>query len=107
MYNSNTWEIDDIDFEWDPEKAAINLAKHGVSFEDAMRVFFDPYARLFADPDHSGDEERFVIVGMDLKARVLTVCHCQRGLGNVVRIISARKATKMESAEYWRYCHEG
>ena len=101
------WEIDDIDFEWDSEKAALNLAKHGVFFEDAMRVFFDPYARVFEDPDHSDTEERFIIVGMDLKARVLTVCHCLREECDIVRIISARKATKTEANEYWRYCHEG
>lgn len=96
-----------IDFEWDLTKAEANIAKHGVEFEEAATVFGDPYARVVDDPDHSIDEERFIIIGMSLSARVLTVCHCYRGEGDVIRIISARKATKTESKQYWRYCHEG
>lgn len=97
-----------IDFEWDESKARINLAKHGVSFEEATGVFYDPYARVIDDPEHSLDEERFVILGESRKARTLTVCHCLRGPnGETVRIISARKATKSESDQYWRHIHEG
>ena len=91
-------------FEWDVDKARTNLAKHGVSFEEATAVFGDPHARVIADPDHSFDEERFVILGMSLQARELVVCYCRRGLeGAVVRIISARRATKVEVRQYWRF----
>lgn len=93
-----------VDFEWDSGKARINLAKHGVSFEEAMTVFSDPYARVIADPDHSLEEERLVILGMSMRARELVVCHCRRGPGgSTVRIISARKATKSEARQYWRF----
>lgn len=92
-----------IDFDWDAEKAAINIAKHGVSFEDAATVFDDKYARMIDDPDHSDFEDRFVIVGFDAKARLLTVCHCYRGSNDVIRLISARRATKNEAKGYWRY----
>lgn len=93
-----------IAFEWDHHKARANLIKHGVSFPEAATVFDDPYARVIADPDHSQDEERFVILGMSIQARELVVCHCRRGASeSVVRIISARKATKSEMKQYWRY----
>lgn len=92
-----------IDFEWDDDKAARNLTKHGVSFESAMDAFSDPYARVSPDPGHSDDEERFFLIGMDLEHRVLTVCHCERRGGNAIRIISARKSTKTEAKQYWRY----
>ena len=93
-----------VDFEWDSGKAKTNLAKHGVSFEEAMTVFGDPYARVIADPDHSLEEERLVILGMSMRARELVVCHCRRGPGgSAVRIISARKATKFEARQYWRF----
>ena len=96
-----------IDFEWDPNKAEISVAKHGVTFKEAATVFGDPYARVIDDPDHSLDEERFVIIGLSSRANVLTVCHCLRGKGSIIRIISARKATKNELRQYWRHCHEG
>ena len=97
-----------IDFEWDPEKARVNLAKHGVSFEEARGVFYDPYARVIDDPDHSIEEERFIILGESRRARTLVVCHCLRGDSReTVRIISARKATRREADQYWRYVHEG
>lgn len=92
-------------FEWDERKAATNLAKHGVSFEAAADAFSDPYARVSPDIKHSDVEERFFLIGMDLDARVLTVCHCERD-GEIIRIISARKSTKTEAQQYWRYRHE-
>jgi uncharacterized DUF497 family protein len=87
-------------FEWDDRKAAANESKHGVSFEEARAVFFDERARLIDDPDHSGDEERFILLGLSGTLRLLVVCHCYRGEGNVIRIISARKATARESKSY-------
>ena len=95
----DNWEID---FEWDENKAAINVAKHGVSFEDAATVFDDRYARKMADPDHSGAEDRFVLLGLDVRADVLIVCHCYRD-GGAIRLISARRATKNEANSYWRW----
>ena len=95
-----------ITFEWDDEKAESNLAKHDVSFSEAATVFYDPYAIVVDDDEHSIDENRFIIVGLSATARVLTVCHCYREQNEVIRIISARKATKNEEAEYWRRWHE-
>jgi uncharacterized DUF497 family protein len=87
-------------FEWDDRKAATNLKKHGVSFEEAKTVFFDERAKLIDDPDHSEDEERFVLLGISSALRLLLVCHCYRSKGNVIRIISARKAISKESKSY-------
>lgn len=87
-------------FEWDERKAATNAKKHGVSFEEARSVFFDERARLIDDPDHSENEERFVLLGLGSSLRLLLVCHCYRTAGNVIRIISARKATARESKSY-------
>lgn len=87
-------------FEWDRRKAATNLLKHGVSFEEAKSVFFDEYARLIDDPDHSHEEERFVLLGLSRALRLLTVCHCYRRRGEVIRIISTRKATRNEAKFY-------
>ena len=87
-------------FEWDDRKASINLKKHGVSFEEARTVFFDERARLIDDPDHSEGEERFVLLGLSSSLRLLLVCHCYRSEGNVIRIISARKAVPEESKSY-------
>lgn len=67
-----------------------------------MESFYDPYARIIDDPDHSDSEERFVLIGMSMSARILTVSHCMRSEGSIVRIISARKATKGEERQYWR-----
>ena len=89
-----------IRFEWDPKKAADNLRKHQVSFEEARSVFFDDFAVQFFDEENSSDEERFLMLGMSIGARLLIVCHCERESGEVIRIISARKATKRESAFY-------
>ncbi|MDE1942808.1 MAG: BrnT family toxin [Betaproteobacteria bacterium] len=87
-------------FEWDPRKAAANLKKHGVSFEEARSVFYDEHARLIADPDHSESEDRFILMGLSHSLRVLIVCHCCRSEDRVIRIISARKATAGESRSY-------
>lgn len=95
-----------IDFEWDDRKAAINLEKHGVSFEAAADAFSDSYARVVPDPKHSDYEERFFLIGMDLGSRVLTVCHCERCGGSRIRIISARRSTRSEERQYWRYRNE-
>lgn len=96
-----------ISFEWDDAKAESNLARHDVSFEEASTVFYDPHALVIFDDEHSSEENRFVIVGLSAVARVLTVCHCYRELNEVIRIISARRATKNEESEYWRRWHEG
>ena len=87
-------------FEWDERKAKANTKKHGVSFEEARSVFFDERARLIDDPDHSEDEERFILLGQSSSLRLLLVCHCYRSANNVIRIISARKATARESKSY-------
>jgi uncharacterized DUF497 family protein len=87
-------------FDWDPSKAAANLKKHQVSFDEAKTVFFDDFAVQFFDEEHSDTEERFIMLGMSSNARLLVVCHCERVGGEVIRIISARKATRGESAFY-------
>jgi len=87
-------------FEWDSHKAAANLRKHGVSFEEARSVFFDEQARLIDDPDHSEEEDRFVLLGLSGALRLLLVCHCYRSEGEVIRIISARRATRTEAKFY-------
>ena len=92
--------MSDLHFEWDPRKAAANARKHGVGFEEAKSVFSDDRAKLIDDPDHSEDEDRFVLLGLGGLLRVLVVCHCYRGEGNGIRIISARKATSTESRSY-------
>ena len=86
--------------EWDPRKAVLNLQKHGVSFEDARTVFSDDRARLIDDPDHSDAEERFLLLGLSSSLRLLVVSHCYRAKGNVIRIISARKASREEQRFY-------
>lgn len=87
-------------FEWDSLKATANAKKHGVSFEEARSVFVDERAKLIDDPEHSEDEDRFVLLGLSSALRLLLVCHCHRSGGNVIRIISARKATAKESRSY-------
>lgn len=87
-------------FEWDENKNAINKAKHKVSFEEAQTVFYDADAVVIDDPDHSETEERFIILGFSVKAKLLVVCHCYRESDSVIRIISARKATAKESRQY-------
>lgn len=89
-----------IKFEWDSAKATANIKKHGVSFEEAQSAFYDEFAIQFFDDDHSSDEERFLLLGMSTGSRLLLVAHCEREAGHVIRIISARKASKRESAFY-------
>jgi uncharacterized DUF497 family protein len=89
-----------IKFEWDSTKAASNLKKHQVSFDEAKSVFYDDFAVQFFDEEHSPDEERFLMLGLSAGSKLLIVCHCERQDGQVIRIISARKATKRESAFY-------
>ena len=89
-----------IKFEWHPSKAASNLKKHQVSFEEAQTVFYDELAVQFFDVEHFDDEERFLLLGMSAHSKLLIVCHCEREGGDVIRIISARKATKRESTHY-------
>ena len=89
-----------IKFEWHPSKAAANLKKHQVSFEEAQTVFYDDFAVQFFDDVHSQEEDRFLLLGMSVHSKLLLVCHCERQGGEVIRIISARKATKRESAFY-------
>lgn len=91
-----------ISFNWDSTKAALNAKKHGVSFEEAQSIFYDEYAVQFFDEAHSSDEERFLMLGMSSGASLLLVCHCERDNGDIIRIISARKATRRESAFYSR-----
>jgi hypothetical protein len=87
-------------FEWDASKAASNAKKHKVTFEVAKTVFYDDFAVQFFDEEHSFDEERFLLLGMSSDARLLLVCHCERADGDVIRIISARKATESEAQNY-------
>lgn len=89
-----------IGFEWDEAKAAENLRKHKVSFDEAQTVFYDEFAVQFFDEGHAEDEDRFLMLGMSSGARLLIVCHCEREEGHTIRIISARKATRRESAFY-------
>ena len=90
----------EIQFEWDNDKATSNLRKHKVSFEEAKEVFSDPLARIIDDPDHSNEEDRFIILGASSRQRVLIVCHCYRLNDEIIRIISARRATKNEQRYY-------
>ncbi len=89
-----------IRFEWNPRKASANFKKHGVSFAEAQSVFYDENAVQFFDDEHSESEERFLLLGMSITARLLLVCHCERGEGDTIRILSARPATKRESSFY-------
>lgn len=106
MYHVSMIKNGYIEFEWDERKAAVNVKKHGVSFESAADAFSDPYARVVPDARHSDYEERFFLIGMDLESRVLTICHCERHGGSTIRIISARKSTRTEERQYWRYRNE-
>ena len=92
--------MNEVVFEWDDNKNAINQKKRGVSFEEAETVFYDENALLISDPDHSMDEERFILLGFSYRARMLIVCHCYRRSESVIRIISARKATPFGIRQY-------
>jgi uncharacterized DUF497 family protein len=93
--------MNEINFEWDEHKNKSNKRKHKVSFEDAQTVFLDENAIRFFDPDHSDDEDRFLMLGMSFTLRVLVVSHCYKENDSVIRIISARKADKQEQSNYW------
>jgi len=92
--------MDDLVFSWDTRKNLTNQEKHFVSFEEAKTVFYDEFARLIHDPEHSEDEDRFILLGFSNQIRMLVVCHCYREVEGVIRIISARKATKSEQNMY-------
>ncbi len=94
--------MDGLSFVWDERKNLANQRKHGVSFEEAQTAFLDERARVFFDPDHSEDEDRFILLGMSFQVRVLVVCHCERENDLVVRLISARRADRREEEDYWR-----
>jgi uncharacterized protein len=94
--------VGNIAFAWDRRKARSNLAKHGVSLEEAQSVFLDESARLIDDPDHSEDEDRFLLLGYSFQARCLIVSHCYRQSDSEIRLISARHATEQEEEVYWR-----
>lgn len=87
-------------FDWDTNKNLANIKKHKISFEEAKTVFFDENARIISDPEHSDFGERFIILGISYKLKLLIVVHTYRGSDEVIRIISARKATKSESKYY-------
>ena len=89
-----------MSFGWDRTKAESNLKKHKISFEEAQTVFSDPNARMIFDPEHSGDEDRFILLGISSGLRLLVVCHCYIEDDMVIRIISARKAYKNEQKQY-------
>ena len=92
----------ELRFEWDEAKNRSNIKKHGVSFEEAQTVFLDDHAIRFYDPDNSLDEDRFIMLGVSFTLRTLVVCHCYRENERVIRIISARKATRTEAKHYER-----
>ncbi len=94
--------MDDLTFEWNINKSVSNIRKHGVSFDEAKTVFTDEYARLINDPDHSQDEDRFILLGASIDSKLLVVCHCIRE-ADCIRIISARKAGKQERKVYEDY----
>ncbi len=98
--------MDELKFGWDLNKATTNLKKHRVSFEEAKTVFFDDYARLIADPEHSEEEDRFILLGLSVRLRLLVVSHSYREDGQMIRIISARIAKRPEQTQYEGFRHE-
>jgi uncharacterized DUF497 family protein len=90
-----------LSFIWDKKKSLINRKKHGISFEEAQTIFFDEHALIIYDPDHSQEENRFILLGLSAKLRILVVCHCYCEQEQQIRIISARKATRSEQKQYW------
>ena len=89
-------------FEWDENKNRENKRKHVISFEEAQTAFYDANAMVYADPDHSGNEDRFILLGLSFRLRTLVVCHCYLQEEVLIRIISARKADKDEQRDYWK-----
>jgi uncharacterized DUF497 family protein len=94
--------MNEVGFGWDDKKEKANIKNHGISFDEASTTFYDENAIQFFDPDHSEDEDRFILLGISFKLKVLVVCHCFRKEETVVRIISARKADRGEEKDYWR-----
>jgi uncharacterized DUF497 family protein len=92
-----------IKFIWDEKKAKSNVNKHGIAFDEAATVFDDDNARVIYDPDHSKEEDRFIILGLSCSMKVLVVCHCYRENDKQIRIISARKGDKKEQKQYWGF----
>jgi uncharacterized DUF497 family protein len=92
--------MDYIQFLWDENKNKKNIISHKISFEEAKTVFFDPNAKVIYDPDHSKDEDRFIILGISKLLNILVVCHCYKENDNTIRLISARKATPKEQKQY-------
>ena len=96
--------MDDLRFVWDPRKAKANAKKHGVTFEEAETVFLDERALLLSDPDHSEDEDCFILLGASARLRLLVVCHCYRESESTIRVINARKADRDERRQYEERC---
>jgi len=97
-----TVRMEGLHFTWDEKKNRANWRKHGVTFEEARSAFFDEHAKVYFDPDHSDDEDRFILLGFSYHLRSLVVCHCYRENDMEIRIISARKADKREQEDYKR-----
>ena len=91
----------EISFEWDENKSSLNKKKHGISFKEAQTVFSDENALHLHDPDHSHEEDRFILLELSYSLRILVVCHCYRKNDEAIRIISVRKATHSEQKQYW------
>jgi len=92
--------MDYLGFIWDEDKNKKNIISHKISFEEAKTVFYDPNAKVIFDPDHSKDEDRFIILGISKFLNLLVVCHCYKENDKIIRIISARKATTKEKKQY-------
>jgi uncharacterized DUF497 family protein len=91
----------DISFEWDEKKHSLNKRKHGTSFVEAQTVFADENGLILHDPDHSHEEDRYVLLDLSSRLRILVVSHTYRKDDGIIRIISARKATHSEQEQYW------
>lgn len=102
MYDNYNISIKELSFEWNIKKNEINKRKHGIAFEEALTVFLDENAILFDDPEHSVLEERFLIIGISEGNRLCIVSHCYRNQTGIIRIISARRASRNESQAYYR-----
>jgi uncharacterized DUF497 family protein len=102
LHCSYTRPVAELGFEWDEDKNAGNRRKHGVSFEEARSVFYDDRALFLKDPDETSSEQRFLLLGLSSALRTVVVCHCYRQEDEVIRIISARKATRTEREQYER-----
>jgi uncharacterized DUF497 family protein len=102
MSNHYNIIIRDVEFEWDIDKNNSNYDKHGIRFEQAATAFLDPFSEVYFDPEHSESEDRYLLIGYAASYGLLVVCHCYRSKDEVVRMISARKATESESTYYGR-----